>query len=356
MSASRSSASFLHDAARAALGGRGAGRRFIAFLLGVWLALHALAAAAFEAPQFAGDVLDEAGVLDDGQRAALVERIRAMRAADGLWAAVYVARDLQRESIEAAAVATFEKWKLGEAGKDNGLLVMVAPAERKMRIEVGYGLEGTITDALSKRVIDEIYKPAFRDGRYAEGLQRGFDVLVKAVNPAAQVEGLASPPDAEAVQAPIDVDWNRVGTLFFATLVGNIALAVLIGIVLRRRSKVGWTRDFAARERQKTTWVVFGFLGVFFGLFQAVFGMAMADDPEVFWGLLGMNALFDLAFGLPMLLGGKGKGKGSGGGGSSSSDSSGWSDSSSSWSSSSDSSSSSSGGGSSGGGGASGSY
>ncbi len=354
LSASRSSASLPRGVARAAFGGCGAGRRFVALLLGAWMALHALAAAAFEAPKFAGDVLDEAGVLDDGQRAALAERIRAMRAADGLWGAVYVARDLQGESIEAAAVATFEKWKLGEAGKDNGLLVMVAPAERKMRIEVGYGLEGAITDALSKRVIDEIYTPAFRDGRYAEGLQRGFDVLAKAVNPAARVEGLASPPDAEAVQAPLDVDWGRVGTLFFATLVGNIALAVMIGVVLRRRSKIGWARDFAARERQKTTWVVFGFLGAFFGLFQAVFGLAMADDPEVFWGLLGMNALFDLAFGLPMLFGGKGRGAGGGG---SSSSSSGWSSSSSSWSSSSGSgSSSSSGGGSSGGGGASGDY
>lgn len=340
---------------RVAFRERGALRRFIALLLGAWLALHALVAAAFEVPKFAGDVLDEAGVLDDAQRAALAERIRAMRTADGLWAAVYVARGLQGESIEAAAVATFERWKLGEAGRDNGLLVMVAPAERKMRIEVGYGLEGAITDALSKRVIDEIYKPAFREGRYADGLLRGFDVLAKAVNPAARVEGLGRPPATAPEQAPLDIDWGRVGTLFFATLVGNIALAVLIGIVLRRRSKVGWARDFAAREQQKTLWMVFGFLGVFFGLFQAVFGLAMADDPEVFWGLLGMNAFFDLAFGLSMLFGGKGKG--SGGRGSSSS-SSGWSSRSSSGSSSSDSgsSSSSSGGGSSGGGGASGDY
>lgn len=326
--------------------------RVAAWLLSLWLALHSLAAIAFEPPAFAGDVRDEAGVLDEAQRAMLAERIRAMRATDGVWAAVFVASGLQGESIEAAAVATFEKWKLGEAGKDNGLLVMVAPVERKMRIEVGYGLEGAITDALSKRVVDEIYKPAFRDGRYAEGLLQGFAVLAAAANPAAQ-SGAALPPPAP--QSPIEIDWSRAGVLFFSTLLGNLAVVPLIGFALRRRSKVGWANDRAAHGRIKSAWFVFGFLGVFFGLFQLVFGLAMAEDPEVFWGLLGMNGLFDLAFGLPMILAGRGSGSGRGGRSSFDNDSSGWSSGSGSSSSDSDSSSS-SGGGSSGGGGASGSY
>ena len=330
--------------------------RVAAWLLGLWLALHALAAIAFEPPAFAGDVRDEAGVLDEAQRAMLAERIRAMRATDGVWAAVFVASGLQGESIEVAAVATFEKWKLGEAGRDNGLLVMVAPVERKMRIEVGYGLEGAITDALSKRVVDEIYKPAFRDGRYAEGLLQGFAVLAAAANPAAQ-SGAALPPPVPtpAPQSPMEIDWSRAGVLFFSTLLGNLAVVPLIGLGLRRRSKVGWANDRAAHGRIKSAWFVFGFLGVFFGLFQLVFGLAMAEDPEVFWGLLGMNGLFDLAFGLPMILAGRGSGSGRGGRSSFDNDSSGWSSGSGSSSSDSDSSSS-SGGGSSGGGGASGSY
>ena len=332
------------------------GRGLAAWLLGLWLALHALAAIAFEPPAFAGDVRDEAGVLDEAQRAMLAERIRAMRATDGVWAAVFVASGLQGESIEAAAVATFEKWKLGEAGRDNGLLVMVAPVERKMRIEVGYGLEGAITDALSKRVVDEIYKPAFRDGRYAEGLLQGFAVLAAAANPAAQ-SGAALPPPVPtpAPQSPMEIDWSRAGVLFFSTLLGNLAVVPLIGLGLRRRSKVGWANDRAAHGRIKSAWFMFGFLGVFFGLFQLVFGLAMAEDPEVFWGLLGMNGLFDLAFGLPMILAGRGSGSGRGGRSSFDNDSSGWSSGSGSSSSDSDSSSS-SGGGSSGGGGASGSY
>ena len=332
------------------------GRGLAAWLLGLWLALHALAAIAFEPPAFAGDVRDEAGVLDEAQRAMLAERIRAMRARDGVWAAVFVASGLQGESIEAAAVATFEKWKLGEAGRDNGLLVMVAPVERKMRIEVGYGLEGAITDALSKRVVDEIYKPAFRDGRYAEGLLQGFAVLAAAANPAAQSgAALPNPTPPPAPPSAIEIVWSRAGVLFFSTLLGNLAVVPLIGLGLRRRSKVGWANDRAAHGRIKSAWFVFGFLGVFFGLFQLVFGLAMAEDPEVFWGLLGMNGLFDLAFGLPMILAGRGSGSGRGGRSSFDNDSSGWSSGSGSSSSDSDSSSS-SGGGSSGGGGASGSY
>jgi uncharacterized protein len=149
---------------------------FLALLLLFLLGL-AHPVAAFNAPAFQGDLLDEAGLLTEGERRTLLERIRRLRDESGIWAAVYVARGLQGEAIEAAATATFDKWWLGQAGKDNGLLVLIAPVERRMRIEVGYGLEGFITDAFSKRVIDEIYQPAFRESRFAEGLMGGFEAM-----------------------------------------------------------------------------------------------------------------------------------------------------------------------------------
>ena len=118
------------------------------YCLALALSCFALPAHAFTPPAFTGDVLDETGRLSAEQQAALKQRIAELRSQDGIWAAVFLTASLQGDSIETAAVKTFEAWRLGRADKDNGLLVMVAPNERKMRIEVGYGLEGTLTDVL----------------------------------------------------------------------------------------------------------------------------------------------------------------------------------------------------------------
>ena len=81
----------------------------------------------------------------------------------------------------------FENWKLGQKGKDNGVLVVVVPQDRKMRIEVGYGLEGTLTDAAASRIIRNVMTPAFKEGDYDKGVTEGVDAIV------AQLEGRSSP-------------------------------------------------------------------------------------------------------------------------------------------------------------------
>lgn len=255
---------------------------------------------AFEAPAFRGDVLDEAGLLAEADQAALRERIGQLRDKSGIWAAIYVAQGLQGESIEEAAVATFEKWKLGAAGVDNGLLVLIAPAERRMRIEVGYGLEGTITDALSKRIIDEIYQPAFRAGRYTEGLMQGFDVMAQAAG------GEAPAPDAALApgMAPpaLDFDGEAFVRRFLGALGINLLPALLFPLAERYGRSRGRTRVGVAGGETKSAFIVFGFLGAFFGLFFSVFGWAFESDPEVLIFLIGMNAFFLAAAGTPLFL------------------------------------------------------
>lgn len=328
-------------------------RGFLRLLLGLALAVFVASGMAFAPPDFAGDVLDEVGVLDAGQRARLEARIEALRSDAGIWAVVYVSASLQGASIEEVAVDTFQHWKLGQKGQDNGLLVVVAPRERKMRIEVGYGLEGAITDALSKRVIDEIYKPAFRDNRFADGLIAGFDRLALAVSPGAPVAAVAEPAPADL---RLDVDWGNFFAHWFGVWLANLGLVAILWAVQRRRVASGRLSRHDAAAGRRDALVVFAFLGGIFGLFVAVFSVAFPDDPEILPGLLGFNGIFDLVFFIPLLL----RGRRSGGSASRDQDRSRWgaSDSSSSWdSSSSDSSSSSSSdGGSSGGGGASGDY
>lgn len=329
-------------------------RRVCRLFLGLCLAALAWPAMAFAPPDFQGDVLDEAGVLTQAQQSDLKQRIRDLRTNEGIWAAIYVTKSLQGGSIEEAAVNTFEKWKLGQKGKDNGLLVMVAPSERKTRIEVGYGLEGTITDALSKHVIDDIYKPAFRENRFADGLMNGFDALAQAMGQGvatANTAGNTSPADAA-----IDMDWGVFFERFFGVWLGNLCLPLIYWGIQRRRVAKDRRSKRVFKENVRTAFIVFAFLGGFFGLFAAVFGLAFPGDPEIMPGLLGANGVFDLVFFIPFLLRTK-PSRSEYDSDPSSRESSRWSSSSSSssWDSGSDSSSSSDGG-SSGGGGASGDY
>ncbi len=263
-------------------------------------AIHGSTVMAFEAPTFQGDVLDEVGILDEAGRNALQQRIRELRENSGIWAAIYVARSLQDESIEGAAVAVFETWKLGQAGKDNGLLVVLVPSTRQMRIEVGYGLEGFITDAFSRRVIDEIYKPAFREQRFTDGLMQGFEVMAKA----ARGEALAAQAEAPALIArtlpePPEFDWSAVPRQFGLAFGFNLAPAFLYALsVLYGRSRGRFTHGLLWDEI-RPPFFLFLFLAMFFGLFIGVFTEAFKADPEVAWMLALANALLAGLFVLP---------------------------------------------------------
>jgi len=256
---------------------------------GVLGAQHVLA---FESPRFQGDVLDEAGLLAEADRAALRERIRSMRETDDIWAAVYVARDLQQASIEEAAVSVFEKWKLGQKGKDNGVLVVIVPAARKMRIEVGYGLEGVLTDALSRRIIDDVFAPAFREKRYMDGLIQGFEVMAQTRR---GEKAFPEPPPAPDQE---DIDWDGAGTRFFLAVLANLLPVGFYAGALRYGRQRRRVRKSENDEDIRSPFFIFLFFGIFFGLFYAVFGAAFPDQPEVMFGLMGGNALFAGVFGI----------------------------------------------------------
>lgn len=263
-------------------------------------AIHGSPAMAFEAPAFQGDVLDEVGILDEAGRNVLQQRIRELRENSGIWAAIYVARSLQDESIEGAAVAVFETWKLGQAGKDNGLLVVLVPSTRQMRIEVGYGLEGFITDAFSRRVIDEIYKPAFREQRFTDGLMQGFEVMAKAARGEALVtQGEAPALIARTLPEPPEFDWSAVLWLFGLAFGFNLAPAFLYALsVLYGRSR-GRFANGTLWDEVRMPFFLFLFFAVFFGLFIGIFAEAFKTDPEVAWMLALANALLAGLFVLP---------------------------------------------------------
>jgi uncharacterized protein len=142
----------------------------------------AVATAAFalapDFPKLDGRVVDEANIIPEPVRAALNETLETLEAKSGIQFVVATVTSLRGEEIEPYANGLFRHWALGEKDKNNGVLLLVAPNERRVRIEVGYGLEGTLTDALSKIIIANAMTPRFKAGDFGGGLERGVDDVI----------------------------------------------------------------------------------------------------------------------------------------------------------------------------------
>lgn len=195
-------------------------------------------AAAQEAPvpYLTGRVVDNAEILSADTRRRLTEALRQHEQSSGNQIAVLTVPTIHGESIEEYAVRVFEQWKLGQKGKDNGVLVVIVPEDRRMRIEVGYGLEGVVTDAHASRIIRNVMTPRFRERDFNGGTMRGVDALV------AQLEGRQATAGAEPrraqrpraeksefIKAPKMALHEKV--LFGAFIFGIIGLFTFMGIV-----------------------------------------------------------------------------------------------------------------------------
>ena len=135
--------------------------------------LAAVPAVALVLPTLSGRVVDEANILDPAMRAALTQKLAELEAKTTDQLVVVTLRSLQGTSIEDFGVELGRRWRVGQGDKNNGVLLIVAPSERKVRIEVGYGLEGTLTDAVSKLIIENAIVPRFRANDIPGGITRG---------------------------------------------------------------------------------------------------------------------------------------------------------------------------------------
>lgn len=150
--------------------------------LGLCLLLcAALAAAQVQAPPLTGRVVDRAGLLDAGQEAELTRLLADHEQATGNQVVVVTLPDLGGRGIEETGLALGRQWGIGQQGRDNGALLLVAQAERRIRIEVGYGLEGSLTDAQSALIIHNLIAPAFRRGDFAGGIRAGVEGMIQVI-------------------------------------------------------------------------------------------------------------------------------------------------------------------------------
>lgn len=147
-------------------------------LVAVLVVATGTVARALDFPALSGRVVDEAGIITPEAKARLESKLAAHDDLTSNQIVVATVRSLQGTSIEDYANQLFRSWKLGQAKTNNGVLLLVAPNERKVRIEVGYGLEGTLTDALSKVIITSAIAPKFKAGDFAGGIDSGVDAVI----------------------------------------------------------------------------------------------------------------------------------------------------------------------------------
>jgi uncharacterized protein len=140
--------------------------------------LASLTAMAANFPALTGRVVDDANVIAPQARTSLDAKLKALEDKSGIQLVVATVPSLDDQDVESYANGLFRAWKLGEKQKNNGVLLLVAPRERKVRIEVGYGLEGTLTDAISKLIITNAIVPRFKANDYAGGIDRGVDDVI----------------------------------------------------------------------------------------------------------------------------------------------------------------------------------
>jgi uncharacterized protein len=129
-------------------------------------------------PALTGRVVDSAQILDARSRPTIEQKLTDLEAKSGIQLVVATVKSLEGQDVESYANQLFRTWKLGEKAKNNGVLLLVAPNERKVRIEVGYGLEGTLTDALSNVIITNALIPRFKAGDFSGGISRGVDDII----------------------------------------------------------------------------------------------------------------------------------------------------------------------------------
>lgn len=213
-----------------------------------WLGALLLAAvfvspsSALEVPYLSGRVVDLAGIIPEATEERIEAKSRQLEERTGAQVAVLTVSSLEGQSLEDFTVRVVDEWQLGQAGQDNGVLVFVAVDERRLRIEVGYGLEGVLTDAMSGRILDGAIAPSFREGDFGGGLERGVDAVI------ALVSGEGEPPP---VRGRGEDDGIPGCFLIFLFLVFFVILPML-------RQRRHYSRGWSSRRGWSGGWMIGG--------------------------------------------------------------------------------------------------
>jgi uncharacterized protein len=171
-------------------------------------------------------VTDLTNTLNPSQITELEKKLNEFEQRKGSQIAVLIISSTQPEAIEQYSLRVVEKWQLGRKKIDDGILLLVAKDDRRMRIEVGYGLEGAVNDVTAKRIIAEKITPFFKEGQFYEGINAGVDQLIKVIDG----EALPPPPvrkQASGVQDDSDIEGVLLIAFMMSLFIGNILKSIL---------------------------------------------------------------------------------------------------------------------------------
>nr|WP_315049547.1 TPM domain-containing protein [uncultured Brevundimonas sp.] len=213
-------------------------RRLSVLMLGLLILASTTPALAQAAPQFpplTGRIVDQARLLSPAKEAEIDAKLAALEADTSDQLVVVTLNSLDGFEIEDYGYRLGRHWGIGRGQKDNGVLLIVAPNERKARIEVGYGLEPILTDAFSSRVIQTLMLPAFRTGGYERGITEGVDALIAQMRlDPAEAQARAQGVEPERAQAPIG-PMILIALVFLFMFMGAMGSASRRGRRYRRR-------------------------------------------------------------------------------------------------------------------------
>jgi len=197
----------------------------IRYGLGVFLLLFfTTIGAQVEIPELSHRVTDLSATLSPQQATALENRLAAFEAKKGSQIAVLIVPTTQPEDIAQFGIRVADAWKIGRKNVDDGVILIVAKQDRKLRLEVGYGLEGAIPDAIAKRVIAEAITPLFKEGDYPGGIDAGVTQLMQLI----EGESLPAPLDGPSTQ----FDESNFMFILFGGLMAGFVLSAMLGRVM----------------------------------------------------------------------------------------------------------------------------
>jgi len=233
------------------------------------LLVAGVAAAQVAIPPLHSSVTDLTGTLDAQQRGALEQTLAEFEARKGAQIAVLIVPTTQPETVEQYAVRVEESWKLGRKGVDDSVLLLIAKDDRKIRLEVGYGLEGVLPDAAAKRIIEDDITPRFKQGDFYGGIRAGTDRAMRAI------EGEPLPPPPRPGRA---FDFDSLHWVFFA-LLALLVVRSFLNALFGRAVGAGISGGLAGF----ITWLVIGSLvaASIVGVVAFVFGLL---GPGIFRG------------------------------------------------------------------------
>jgi uncharacterized protein len=208
------------------------------------------------------------------ERDAIAAKLKGFEQTKGSQVAVLLVPSLGPETIEEFATRVTDAWKLGRAGVDDGVLFVIAKQERKMRIQTGRGVQGVLTDALSKRIIVERVTPRFRNGDFAGGISDGVDAIVKAI------EGESLPAPAAKASAGKVGQSSSIENFFWVAFF----LVPVVGMVLRALVGRFLGAGFTSGVTGIAAWLLFGSIAL--GGIAAV----VAFLAVLFMGVPGLGA------------------------------------------------------------------